>query len=681
MTVLLLDLSSTDMSNLYSSSSPAELPRNRIRRSLDQLKTADRLDACLSLASALRQRIVHHADDNLTDQIINLEREALDLCPEGHPDRSTSCVNLANILSTRYERTGDVGLLDEAIDLEREALGLRPEGHPDRSTSCVNLANILSTRYERTGDVGLLDEAINLEREALDLRPEGHPDRSRSCVNLVGSLKTRYERTGDVGLLVEAIDLEREALGLRPEGHPGRSTSCGNLAISLSTHYERTGDVGLLDEAINLQREALGLRPEGHPDRSMSCGNLAVSLRTRFQLEGDADFLHQMFALRSEALTIAHKHAAWRHSTGLAWIHLQVTGPFYSVTAAITHLSQALKSEHDNIRKVVGALSHLLDEVWNHDAEGKHIELITIYQRLVSHLPLLAHPALGVQIQLQAMKGCARLGSDAFVNAALAGDCSSGFESLELAQSMIWSQSLHRRNPQLKDVPESLADRLQELLHAMVMSSVVESHYGKAAARIQRDTLHVNSSRLDALVREIRALPGLDRFMRGENFETLRTAADDQPVVVLVGARGSNYALIIASSLIQGYTLLVLDINDEDVDNTSFQTGAIRSCRGGEALGDLQSTVERLSLGKHTPKRSERLNRSLKALWLKVVKPVIDHLGLQVRDRNNSRFGSVLIGAIVITPPSPTPLALVSYRQIQHITTTCGWHLRWIKPS
>jgi tetratricopeptide (TPR) repeat protein len=634
--VLLLDLSSTDMSDLYSSSSPAELFRNRIRRSLDQLETADRLDACLLLASLLRERIVHHAGDSLTDQIINLEREALDLCPEGHPDRSRSCGHLANSLSTRYERTGDVGLLDEAINLQREALDLCPEGHPGRSMSCGNLAVSLSTRYKRTGDVGLLDEAINLEREALDLRPEGHP---------------------------------------------GCSMSCGNLAVSLKTRYKRTGDIGLLDEAINLQREALGLCPKGHPGRSTSCGNLASSLRTRFQLEGDADFLHQMFALCYEALTTAHKHAAWRHSTGLAWIHLQVTGSLYSVTAAITHLSQALKSEHDDIRKVVGTLSHLLDEVWNHDAEGKHIELITIYQRLVSHLPLLAHPALGVQIQLQAMKGCARLGSDAFVNAALAGDCSPGFESLELAQSLIWAQSLHRRDPQLEDVPESLANRLQELLHAMVTNSAVESHYGEAAARIQRDTLHVNSSRLDALVREIRARPGLDRFMRGENFETLRTAADDQPVVVLVGARGRNYALIIASYLIQGYTLLALDINDEDVNNTSFQTGAIRSCRGGEALGDLQSTVERLSLGKHTLKRSERLNRSLKALWLKVVKPVIDHLGLQVRDRNNSRFGSVLIGAIVITRPSPTPLALVSYRQIQHITTTCGWHLQWIKPS
>jgi hypothetical protein len=133
-----------------------------------------------------------------------------------HPDRAMSCENLARSLKTRYQRTGDSDLLGEVIDLEREALELRPPGHSDRATSCENLARSLETRYQRTGDVGLLGEAIDLEREVLELRPPGHPGRATSCQNLARSLNTYYQRTGAVRILDEAINLEREALELRP---------------------------------------------------------------------------------------------------------------------------------------------------------------------------------------------------------------------------------------------------------------------------------------------------------------------------------------------------------------------------------------------------------------------------------------------------------------------------------
>jgi hypothetical protein len=132
------------------------------------------------------------------DQAINLERDGLALCPDGHPDRAIFCGNLTSFLHTRYQRTADDVLLDEAIVLRREAHTLRPEGHPDRAQSCTDLADLLWTRYESTGGDALLDESIVLRREALALRPEGHPDRAESREGLANSLERRYKRTGDV---------------------------------------------------------------------------------------------------------------------------------------------------------------------------------------------------------------------------------------------------------------------------------------------------------------------------------------------------------------------------------------------------------------------------------------------------------------------------------------------------
>ena len=130
-------------------------------------------------------------------ETVVLDREALDLCPQGHPDRSTSAINLGNRLSTRYKHLGAMQDLDEAIVLAREALALdlRPQGYHYRPVSLMNLAVYLSTRYKPLGAMQDLDEAIVLNREALDLRPQGHPDRSGSLDSLVSYLCSRFTRS------------------------------------------------------------------------------------------------------------------------------------------------------------------------------------------------------------------------------------------------------------------------------------------------------------------------------------------------------------------------------------------------------------------------------------------------------------------------------------------------------
>jgi hypothetical protein len=201
-----------------------------------------------------------------------------------------------------------------------------------------------------------------------------------------------------------------------------------------------------------------------------------------------------------------------------------------------------------------------------------------------------------------------------------------GLECLELAQGVIWSQSLHRRDPELAAVPASLAYDLQQLLRSMETGMIAEP-----GGLTVRDMVHATSSRMYILLREIRALPGLDRFMLGETFGTLRLVAANHPVVVLVGARQHYYALIIASTLVHGHALLEFDINDEDLSDLSFYSGATKLRRGSDSAGDrLPLDLERLSMKKNTPSRPERLNRYFKNLWLKLVKPVLDYIGLKV---------------------------------------------------
>ena len=210
--------------------------------------------------------------------------------------------------------------LDEAIVLDREALNLCPQGHPLQSGSLNNLAAGLSTRYNQLGAMEDLDEAIVLNREALNLRLQGHPDRSTSLNNLAVHLSTRYKQLGATEDLDEAIVLDREALNLHPQGHPHRSTSLSNLAVYFATRYDQLGAMEDLDEAIALNREALTLRPQGHPGRSRSLNNLAGYLRNRFTRSKQLQDKEELFSLYAQLAPMPQIVSSEDLSAARAWI-------------------------------------------------------------------------------------------------------------------------------------------------------------------------------------------------------------------------------------------------------------------------------------------------------------------------------------------------------------------------
>ncbi|KAG1847404.1 hypothetical protein F4604DRAFT_1935911 [Suillus subluteus] len=232
------------------------------------------------------------------DQAIALHGEALALCLIGHTDRFISLNNLANILSSCFEHQGDEEVLDQAIALQREALAwhpvgndedldqaialdrevlaLCPVGHTDRSRLLNNLVKRLSSHFKHQGNEEDLDQAIALHREALALHPVGHTDRSSSLNNLANELSSRFEHRGHDKDLDQAIALHREA-----------------LALCL---------------AIALQREVLALCLVGHTDRSSSLNNLVNQLCTRFEHQHNReDFDESQDNLRC-ALTLLTQH-------------------------------------------------------------------------------------------------------------------------------------------------------------------------------------------------------------------------------------------------------------------------------------------------------------------------------------------------------------------------------------
>jgi tetratricopeptide (TPR) repeat protein len=590
----------------------------------------DRAMSCHNLANALHTRYEITGLTTLLDETIMLRREALDLRPSGHPYRASACNGLANALHARYDVTGNTTLLDELFNLRRETLALQPTGHPDRARYCNNLANALYARYEVTGVVTLLDEMTTLYREALTLRPAGHHDRAHSCNNLANALLARYKVTGSNDLLDETIALY-EALALRPVGHPHRADSCNNLATALHRRYEVTNIPALLEETIALYREALSLLPLEHPDHAMFCNNLANELFEHFRKT-------QHVTVIAEALALAHESAASSSRFGELWIGLLIlcnvytepNSPYSSVTTATKYLSQASALHPDNIAEFMQSMQGCLTSIWSAESTWTNdtpLLLLSTYSNLIDRLSRMTGFALDTASQLTALRSARSFGSDACIAALMAGNPSQAIELIDRAHGVIWAQALHQRDPQLQDIPQSLACELEALLRAVSLplaANAIRSSELSNPHLSPEDVRHQQNSRIQTILTEIRAMPQLERFMLGNVYSQLRETASDYPVVVLLSAHGHVYALVIRDSAQENPDRICLNLTSDGLSllrNTAARVGF----RQGGSVQEFERAMHISGRKKVSPLAT------LANIWQDIVKPVIDHLRLPVR--------------------------------------------------
>jgi hypothetical protein len=593
----------------------------------------DRAFSCTNLALSLRTRFNQTGDIPLLDEALELDREALRLSPEGHPDRAASCANLGSSLWTRFNQTGDTLLLDEALELQREALRLRPEGHPDRAASCANLGISLWTRFNQTGDTPLLDEALELDREVLRLRPEGHPDRAASCANLGNSLWTRFNQTGDTLLLDEALELQREALRLRPEGNPNRAASCGNLANSLYTRFNQTGDTLLLDEALELQREALHLLPEEHPHRALSCGNLASSLRACFNQTGDTLLLDEarlLCALTTKESAVSSADHVYLRAQ-LARIYTLPAYSSFSPTAAISLLMEVLQHRVGLIESFHDINAALRECVRAAVSDEDNTRLLTIYRAMIEVLPELGSLVLDQTSRLERWRDAGSLPLQALFLALKANDIPTGLQLLEQGRAVLWSQTLAMQDPQIEELPDAWKHQLRTLLRSM--SPSVECINIPGSDLTTRDWAHTSYTRLQQLLKEIRASPGLERFMRGPSYPELVHAAAVHPVVLLAMEDTACHVVVISCASALPLHLMLDRITASELEKLGDDIrGLDLNVRAASGLTTATGERGMNSTGKRESPAVRKLHQALKRLWVGIVKPIFDYLGFEVRE-------------------------------------------------
>jgi hypothetical protein len=460
-------------------------------------------------------------------------------------------------------------------------------GHARRSAdSCEELAKVLYDHFMESRDMALLDAALELQREFLRLRPEGHPDRVDSCVNLAVTLKTRFDRTGHTALLDEALELEREALRLQPQGHPRRALSSANLAVTLRIRFSQNGHIALLNEARLHCTHAItesAKSPEDH-------------VRLRVQLA-------RILSLPT--------YPSGNPSTAVTFL-LEVT----QYRAGMIPLFYAI---NDALRMCVRAALTVED----------HARLLAVYRVVIEILLEMGSAVLPKLSRLRRWSEAGNLPLEALLQAMRVKDLAKGLELLEQGRAVLWSQTLALHDTHLQGLAHERKTQVQTLLQSM--NAVVEHDDTLHSDLTVRDRTHAAYNRFQQLLIEIRASPGLERFMQGSSYSELAHVASTHAVIVVAASRAACHALILSSPSASPTHLVLNRIATTDLDILGHEIRGLD--RNVRAMSGLAAAME--VRGVFVSKKGEgpaiqKLHQALRRLWVDMVKPVLDCLDFKV---------------------------------------------------
>jgi tetratricopeptide (TPR) repeat protein len=612
-------------------------------------------------------------------EAIQLNREAEQLRPPGHPDRDKTMNNLAICLARSYETCGDMNTLDESITVLREVLHQRPLGHPRRGEILGNLGTALLSSFYNHGSYAVLSESMSLCREALHLRPEGHPAHYRALENLANVLQSRFMHNGivDVEASYEAEGYLRNALRALPEAHPERRWVMANLASSLIARFREQGGSNILDETISLLRTAAALSPAGHHLDESLFNTLAEALELKLDQESDSvallsevislhrtvlkarphgharrvDSLHSLarvlcrpqarayeeaLPLYNEALESPSKGYSTRAmvTSDMSACFLDVDSPFFDLLKGVSSLAvgyadnaspinQRLKFAVSDLRRVEDAYQATTK---NADATAQaHIDfqVLRLYVQVLGLLPRAANFGIACKARLLAVSGSDEIARNGAARAIISGDLSQSVEMLEEGRGVFWSQSLHLRTGCFEDVPEEEREKLLQLLRLLGNGARRLEGHDQTTDQRERDfeTCRRLNDEAEALISEIRALPGLDRFLMPPAFASLFDSLPDGFVVILNASRLGYYGLLCNRA-----TRLATSL-ELNPDRSGLDPAILRAKLPRDMYSGSQTRAMRLDSG-----GSGSLQVVLSLLWSGIVQPIISKLGLQVGD-------------------------------------------------
>jgi hypothetical protein len=598
-----------------------------------------------NLGASLAMRFDISGDTADLDAAVDVQRQALRAVGRDDQDRALQLSNLGTSLTTRFEHTGDTRSLAEALRLLSTSVRTTPPEEPDRAARRGNLARALVRHFEQTADTDALRAALDQMTEAVAETPEDHPDRPLRLGNLAGVCLRTFDRTRDTSALNMADDALQEALR-RP--HRLRRAHLANAGTVRQRRFDVGGDPRCARAAVAAYEEGLALTPIGHPDRPGALSNLANALLGRHRAGASAADLDRAVGLLREAVRVPSEEPdRCRYLTNLGAVHeerakFRATDPRSMArereralaayaTAAGTRtaptLGRARAAQHR------GRLAAATDP--------RRTDALDGYRDAIGLLETLAWFGLGRTDQERLLREFSGAAGDAAACAVAQGRNELAVELLEQGRGVLLAQAvggrtghdlLHRNHPALA----RRLHRLQGILDRRTFDwREPREPSAFAVARSMARSSAVAAER-EALLAEIRRLPGLERFLLPPDGTDLRAAAEQGPVVVVNVSRLRCDALVVTLGEVRCVPLPELTWD-----------------RLRRAAGAQLRLVAQLRRPGTPPQRTaavDTLREMLAWLWATVARPVLADLGLERRDHAWPRLWWCPTGLLALLP-------------------------------
>jgi hypothetical protein len=324
--------------------------------------------------------------------------------------------------------------------------------------------------------------------------------------------------------------------------------------------------------------------------------------------------------------------------SGLSTCFLDLRSPFFSLSEGISCLSEAyaddLSHVNERLRSAVTDLQQLeaacgsSTQVAQTSPRTKDAErILDLYAQAIALLPLAANLGLNHSARLQAVAGSDEIARNAATRAVLLDRIPHAVEMLEQGRGVFWTQTLHLRTIAFEDVPPDNCQELQRMLrlldHGTRQVESVEQSADQRERRLEQRR-QVNEM-IQALISKIRRHPGLDRFLLPPAFQALLGSLPDGLVVIVNASKLGHHALLLQRAPGLAASLALKPFL------TGFDWTALRSQLPRDVTSSSDSEANdgframRLKRG-----RVGNFEDVLSSIWISIVSPIIDTLGLNV---------------------------------------------------
>jgi hypothetical protein len=236
------------------------------------------------------------------------------------------------------------------------------------------------------------------------------------------------------------------------------------------------------------------------------------------------------------------------------------------------------------------------------------------------------------------LKNAEHLATTAAAHAILIDKPEAAVEVLDQGRAIFWSQGLKLRS-EFSELPIDLRNKLSTTAYQLEKAMYQAPQDNLSTNRAELEELDQKIRRLSGefqeLLREIRELPGHERFLLPLDFATLASAAQRGPIIVFLTSEIVYCAIIIRyGSPVQVIKLGAIPSHIYEAADASFRSAFLRNQQENDHLDHenyiAHDGTTRLGLAKgHRSGNSIEL--LLDHVWETVMQPVIQALNIEVQ--------------------------------------------------